>query len=196
MGRWTAARGEARPAALRGLAAHRPPATFPGNTPMAQFLRLGCTHCSFTMEGGMTRAYAVNLAGERQYCRHPGQDEHACEILGIDYDLVVDAMGRPEPGSRYPLPDGTRQPPGSTWSISRAGAAWSRGSFARSASGGANWTRIGTSFSAHIADPRASSSMRSWTDDSALFAGRAGSSQRSWESRSLRQFQPRRAMDS
>jgi DNA-directed RNA polymerase subunit RPC12/RpoP len=59
------------------------------------------------MEGGMTRAYAVNLAGERQYCRHPGQDEHACEILGIDYDLVVDAMGRPEPGSRYPLPDGT-----------------------------------------------------------------------------------------
>lgn len=78
--------------------------------PMAQILRLKCNGCSFTQEGAMTHAYAVNLAGERQYCRHPGQDVHACEILGIDYDLVVDAMGMQERGPRYQLPDGTTVP--------------------------------------------------------------------------------------
>jgi len=74
---------------------------------MGEVLRLKCSQCSLDETGCRTQAYVLNLEGRRQYCRHPGQDEHACEILGIDYDLVVDAMGRQEQGTGYPLPDGT-----------------------------------------------------------------------------------------
>jgi DNA-directed RNA polymerase subunit RPC12/RpoP len=74
---------------------------------MGHFLRLKCSHCALDETGCRTQAYVLNLEGRRQNCRHPGQDEHACEILGIDYDLVVDAMGRKEQEPGYRLPDGT-----------------------------------------------------------------------------------------
>lgn len=58
----------------------------------------------------MTMAYVEDMSGVRQYCRHPGQDEHACEILGIDYDLLVESLSG-GPSSRengeYRLPGGT-----------------------------------------------------------------------------------------
>ena len=78
---------------------------------MGQVLRLTCSQCSLDETGCRTQAYVLNLKGQRQACRHPGQDEHASEILGIEYEEVLRAMGestaRGGGEAKYRLPDGT-----------------------------------------------------------------------------------------
>ena len=78
---------------------------------MGQVLKLTCSHCSIDETGCRTYAYVLDLEGKRQLCRHPGQEEHACEILGINYDTLFEAVcGGPKDAKGkavYRLPDST-----------------------------------------------------------------------------------------
>jgi DNA-directed RNA polymerase subunit RPC12/RpoP len=73
---------------------------------MGEVIRLTCSHCSLDENGCRTHAYILDLQGERKYCRHPGQDEHGCEILGMDYDELVRAMTERPGEAEHRLPTG------------------------------------------------------------------------------------------
>jgi DNA-directed RNA polymerase subunit RPC12/RpoP len=92
-----------------GLAGDREPASLAVQT-MGQVLKLTCSQCSLDETGCRTIAYVLNLESRRQFCRHPGQDEHTCKILGIEYEEVLRAMGESTAHggaeAKYKLPDG------------------------------------------------------------------------------------------
>jgi hypothetical protein len=77
---------------------------------MAHVQKIKCTSCNFSYRGELLHAYVVDALGNREYCRHPGQDEHACEILGIDYNRLLEAMaessGSMKDSPKFMLPDG------------------------------------------------------------------------------------------
>lgn len=77
---------------------------------MGYSLLLRCNNCTFSVQEAMIQAYVVDASGKRIHCRHPGQDENACEILGISHDHLREAMkesrGHRNGTRRYELPDG------------------------------------------------------------------------------------------
>lgn len=77
---------------------------------MAHVQNIKCTSCVFSYRGELLHAYVVDALGHREYCRHPGHDEHACEILGIDHNHLLEAMaessGYMKDSLKYMLPGG------------------------------------------------------------------------------------------
>jgi DNA-directed RNA polymerase subunit RPC12/RpoP len=77
---------------------------------MAHVQNIKCTSCIFSYRGELLHAYVMDALGHREYCRHPGQEEHACEILGIDHNRLLEAMaessGYMNSSRKYMLPDG------------------------------------------------------------------------------------------